>query len=138
MEPVPEGIKILFSPQCIKEGRLIRTMNRQLQLDQQSLVTAWQERLPALMEDGDSFSVQGDAADQNSLLIHFNAAGRQDYSLDFRCTYVDSREVAVNLIDAEQSGRNTDERTDAVQLLAQQYTRQIHECAQALQDLTNP
>ncbi|MEK5024989.1 MULTISPECIES: hypothetical protein [Paenibacillus] len=113
-------------------------MNRQLQLDQQSLVTAWQERLPALMEDGDSFSVQGDAADQNSLLIHFNAAGRQDYSLDFRCTYVDSREVAVNLIDAEQSGRHTDERTDAVQLLAQQYTRQIHECAQALQDLTNP
>lgn len=113
-------------------------MDRQLQVDQQSLVSAWQERLPALMEDGDSFSVQGDAADQNSLLIHFNAAGRQGYSLDFRCTYVDSREVAVNLLDAEQDGRVTDERTDAVQLLAQQYTRQIHECAQALQGLTNP
>ncbi|AIQ66293.1 hypothetical protein JI735_09085 [Paenibacillus sonchi] len=113
-------------------------MNRELQLDQQSLVSAWQERLPALMEDGDSFSVQGDAADPSSLLVHFNAAGRQAYSLDFRCTYVDSREVAVSLIDAEEAGRQTDERSDAVQLLAQRYTRQIHECAQALQDLTNP
>lgn len=113
-------------------------MNRELQLDQHSLVSAWQERLPALMEDGDSFKVQGDEADSNSLLIHFNAAGRQAYSLDFRCTYVDSREVSVNLIDVEQAGRHTDERTEAVQQLAQQYTRQIHECAQALQDVTNP
>ncbi|QSF45201.1 MULTISPECIES: hypothetical protein [Paenibacillus] len=113
-------------------------MNREMQLDQNSLVSAWQERLPALMDDGDSFSLQGDAADPKSLLIHFNAAGHQAYSLDFRCTYVDSREVAVDLIDVEQGGRHTDERTDAVQQLAQQYTRQIHECAQALQNLTNP
>ncbi|MNC05234.1 hypothetical protein D3C75_527010 [compost metagenome] len=113
-------------------------MNREMQLDQNSLVSAWQERLPALMDDGDSFSLQGDAADRNSLLIHFNAAGHQAYSLDFRCTYVDSREVAVDLIDVEQGGRHTDERTDAVQQLAQQYTRQIHECAQALQNVTNP
>lgn len=34
-------------------------MDRQLQVDQQSLVSAWQERLPELMENGDSFSVQG-------------------------------------------------------------------------------
>ena len=113
-------------------------MDRQLQVDQQSLVSAWQERLPALMEDGDSFSLQGDAANQNSLLIHFNAAGHQGYSLDFRCTYVDSREVAVDLLDAEKDGQHTDERMEAVQLLAQRYTREIHECAQALQSLTNP
>ncbi|CAM4501331.1 hypothetical protein [Paenibacillus typhae] len=113
-------------------------MNREMQLDQNTLISAWQERLPALMKDGDSFSLQGDAADQNSLLIHFNAAGHQAYSLDFRCTYVDSREVAVDLVDVEQGGRHTDERTDAVQQLAQKYTRQIHECAQALQNLTNP
>ncbi|MBY0014334.1 hypothetical protein [Paenibacillus typhae] len=113
-------------------------MNREMQLDQNTLISAWQERLPALMQDGDSFSLQGDAADQNSLLIHFNAAGHQAYSLDFRCTYVDSREVAVDLVDVEQAGRHTDERTDAVQQLAQKYTRQIHECAQALQNLTNP
>ncbi|WP_151737975.1 hypothetical protein [Paenibacillus tengchongensis] len=112
-------------------------MNRQLQLDQQTLVSAWQERLPALMNTGDSFQVQGDGADPNSLLIHFNAAGHQAYSLDFRCTYVDSREVAVNLVDVEQDGRHTDERAEAVQSLAQQYTRQIHECAQALQPLTH-
>ncbi|AIQ44553.1 hypothetical protein R70723_00430 [Paenibacillus sp. FSL R7-0273] len=113
-------------------------MNRDMQLDQNTLVSAWQERLPELMKDGDSFSLQGDAADPSSLLIHFNAAGHQAYSLDFRCTYVDSREVAVNLIDVEQSGRPADERNDAVQQLAQQYTRRIHECAQALQNLTNP
>lgn len=113
-------------------------MNRQLELDQQSLVSAWQEQLPALMEAGDSFTVQGDGADQKSLLIHFDAAGHQAYSLDFRCKYVDSREVSVDLLDVEQSGRHIDERSDAVQSLAQQYTRQIHECAQALQNLTNP
>lgn len=113
-------------------------MDRELQLDQQQLVSAWQQRLPEMMEDGDSFTVQGDAADRNSLLIHFNAAGRQDYSLDFRCTYVDSREVNVQFLDVEQDGRHTDERSEAVQGLAQQYKRQIHECAQSLKDLTNP
>lgn len=113
-------------------------MDQQLELDQHNLVCAWQERLPTLMDDGDSFNIQADEADRNSLLIHFNAAGHQAYSLDFRCKYVDSREVAVNLLDVEQSGIHIDERSDAVQLLAQQYTRQIHECAQALQDLTNP
>lgn len=113
-------------------------MDRQLEVDQHNLVSAWQDRLPALMNDGDSFSVQADEGDPKSLLIQFNAAGHQGYSLDFRCKYVDSREVAVDLLDVEQSGRHTDERSDAVQLLAQQYTRQIHECAQALQNLTNP
>lgn len=113
-------------------------MNRELQVSQEQLISAWQERLPALMNTGDSFTVQGDAANDQSLLIHFNAAGHQEYSLDFRCTYVDSREVAVDLIDVEQGGWHADERNEAVQLLAQQYTRQIHECAQALQDVTNP
>ncbi|AIQ33276.1 MULTISPECIES: hypothetical protein [Paenibacillus] len=113
-------------------------MDRQLEVDQHNLVSAWQERLPALMEDGDSFNVLADEGDPNSLLIHFNAAGRQGYSLDFRCKYVDSREVAVDLLDVEQSGIHIDEHSDAVQLLAQQYTRQIHECAQALQNMTNP
>lgn len=113
-------------------------MDQQLQLDQQQLVSAWQERLPSFMDHGESYAVQGDEADRKSLLIHFNAAGHQDYALDFRCTYVDSREVAVNLIDVEKAGRSTDEHNAAVQQLAQKYTRQIHECAQALKDVTNP
>ncbi|MDT3429028.1 hypothetical protein J2Z22_004624 [Paenibacillus forsythiae] len=112
-------------------------MDQQLQLDQQRLVSAWEEHLPSFMKDGGSFTVQADEGDPKSLLIHFNAAGRQHYSLDFRCTYVDSREVAVSLIDVEQAGQHTDERTDAVQQLAQRYTRQIHECAQALKKLTH-
>jgi hypothetical protein len=113
-------------------------MDRQLEVDQHSLVSAWHERLPTLMEAGDSFNVLADNGDPSSLLIHFNAAGHQGYSLDFRCKYVDSREVAVDLLDVEQSGIHIDEYNDAVQLLAQQYTRQIHECAQSLQNLTNP
>ncbi|QWU16373.1 hypothetical protein SAMN04487895_12929 [Paenibacillus sophorae] len=112
-------------------------MDQQLQLDQQQLVSAWQERLPSFMNEGDSYTVQADEGDQKSLLIHFNASGRQNYTLDFRCTYVDSREVAVNLIDVERAGQHTDERTDAVQQLAQRYTRQIHECAQELKGLTH-
>jgi hypothetical protein len=117
---------------------MIINMDRLLEVDQHNLVSAWQERLPALMDDGDSFNVQADEGDPNSLLIHFNAAGRQAYSLDFRCRYVDSREVAVDLLDVEQSGIHIDEHSDAVQQLAQQYSRQIHECAQALQNMTNP
>ncbi|ASA25069.1 hypothetical protein [Paenibacillus donghaensis] len=113
-------------------------MDRPLQMDQHSLVTAWKEQLPTTMDDGESFRVLADDGNRSSLLIHFDAAGHQAYSLDFRCTYVDSREVAVDLLDVEQSGRHTDERTEAVQQLAQRYTRQIHECAQALQGLTNP
>lgn len=113
-------------------------MDSHLELDQHSLVSAWQQRLPELMDAGDSFNVLADEGDPSSLLIHFNAAGHQGYSLDFRCRYVDSREVAVDFLDVEQSGVHIDEHNDAVQQLAQQYTRQIHECAQALQNLTNP
>lgn len=113
-------------------------MDRQLELDQHTLVAAWRERLPEMMDAGDSFEVAGDGADSSSLLVHFNAAGHQAYSLDFRCTYVDSREVQVSLVDVEQGGRHTDERTDEVQQLAKRYSRQLHECAQALKPVTNP
>ncbi|KAA9004659.1 hypothetical protein F4V43_10800 [Paenibacillus spiritus] len=113
-------------------------MEQPLNTDQTTLVAAWQERLPDVIDGNDSFTVQADAASPNSLLLHFNAAGRQEYSLDFRCTYVDNREVQVQLVDVEKAGRHEDEHTAAVQQLASHYTRQIHECAQSLQDLTNP
>lgn len=113
-------------------------MEQPLQLDQGRLVSAWKERLPSFMDEGESYTVQADESDRKSLLIHFNAAGHQDYELDFRCTYVDSREVAVSLVDVEKAGRSTDEHSAAVQQLAQKYTRQIHECAQALKPVTQP
>ncbi|MFP4978914.1 hypothetical protein ACE6ED_26150 [Paenibacillus sp. CN-4] len=112
-------------------------MNRELQIDQPALVSAWKAQMPSFLEDGDSFAVQADETDPHSLRIHINAAGHQAYSFDFRCTYVDSREVAVDLVDVERAGRSADERTDVVQELARDYTRHIHECAQNLQRITN-
>ena len=56
--------------------------------------------------------------------------GRQEYSFDFQCTYVDSREVKVDLVDVERDGATTDERNENIQGMVGDYTRHIHECAQ--------
>jgi len=113
-------------------------MNRELNIDQHQLVQAWQERLPELLHPGDHSLVAADGADGKALRIHIDANGRQSYSLDFACTYVDSREVQVQLVDVERDGQTIDERGDYVQELADHYTRHIHQCAQALQQITNP
>ncbi|MFB5269119.1 hypothetical protein ACE41H_20350 [Paenibacillus enshidis] len=112
-------------------------MNRELQIDQQQLVEAWQERLPTLIGPGDKAWVSADEADPKALRIHIEVEGRQMYSFDFACAYVDSREVKVNLVDVESEGRTVDERSDIIQQLADDYTRHIHQCAQALQQLTH-
>ena len=77
-------------------------------------------------------------ADAASLRIHIETAGHTKYSMDFHCTYVDQREVAVQLIDVEADGISVDEHTQIIQDLAEDYVRHIHECAQALQEVTNP
>jgi hypothetical protein len=111
-------------------------MNRELNIDQTELVGAWQERLPEVLNVGDRAQVMADEADQQAIRIHIDTAGHQMYSFDFKCAYVDSREVSVQLIDVERDGRTTDERTEPIQELAQDYTRHIHECAQSLQPKT--
>jgi hypothetical protein len=58
------------------------------------------------------------------------------YSFDFLVTYVDSREVKVNLVDVEKADQTVDERNDVIQNLIEDYVRHLHECAQALHDLT--
>ncbi|MNO37254.1 hypothetical protein D3C76_273350 [compost metagenome] len=113
-------------------------MNEELQIDQNTLVNAWQQELPVYLNPGDSAQVLADQADPRGLRVHINAAGRQFYSFDFHCSYSDQREVQVNLVDVEQDGVTIDEGHDLVQEMTAHYVRNIHECAQALQRITNP
>ncbi|MHA0858266.1 hypothetical protein [Paenibacillus sp. CMAA1364] len=113
-------------------------MNQDLQLNQDQLVDAWQSQLPSVLNPTDQSKVMADAKDENSIWINIGTAGRQAYSLDFQCTYQDSREVDVTLVDVEMDGRAVDRYTDVVQELAGDYTRHIHECAQSLHNIINP
>ncbi|MGG4554934.1 MULTISPECIES: hypothetical protein [Paenibacillus] len=113
-------------------------MNEEMLVDQGTLVEAWQQQLPDYLNPGDTSIVQADLADPYGLRIHINAEGRQDYSFDFQCTYMDRREVKVQLVDVEREGATVNEQSEQVQNLTEDYVRHIHECAQALQRITNP
>jgi hypothetical protein len=101
------------------------------------LLKAWQKTLPDIVEPGSGVSVRKDDGDPHALRVTVEAAGRTGYSFDFKCTYLDEREVRVELIDAEKDGRHLDERNEHVQNLIEWQVRHIHECAQALAVLTN-
>lgn len=111
--------------------------NDQLHIDQNRLVEAWKRTLPTTMNSTDSVTVQADAADSKAVRIQIATAGHSMYTFDFKCTYVDSREVKVELVDVEKAGQTVDERGPTIQELTQDYVRNIHECAQALQELTH-
>ena len=101
------------------------------------LLEAWQEMLPKVIQPGDGFEIHLEEARQNSLLIHIAVSGHSMYSFDFRCQYVDDREVKVELLDAQQGKRHIDERHETVQQLIEDYVRHIRECAQKLQGVTH-
>lgn len=103
----------------------------------EQLVDAWQRELLPIIGAGDSAQVRDDASDPHAVRITFQVAGHTGYSLDFKCEYVDEREVRVSLVDVETSEGSVDERTEAIQALVKQYMRYIHECAQVLQQVTN-
>jgi hypothetical protein len=109
----------------------------QLNIDQDRLVAAWKRTLPITMNSTDTVTVQADEADEKAVRIHIATAGHSMYSFDFKCTYMDSREVKVELVDVERDGQSVDERGEPIQGLTQDYVRNIHECAQALQELTH-
>ncbi|WP_159885291.1 hypothetical protein [Paenibacillus puerhi] len=108
----------------------------QLRIDQEELVQAWSRTLPTVLDASDQAKVWADGVHSNALRVHITTAGRSLYSFDFKCTYVDSREVQVELVDVERDGRNVDERTDIIQTLVDDYVRHLHECAQQLHALT--
>ncbi|MCS7460032.1 hypothetical protein N0M98_07735 [Paenibacillus doosanensis] len=107
-----------------------------LTVDQQQLAAAWSRTLPTVLNESDRAEVLADEAESNVLRIHIATAAHSNYSFDFKCTYVDSREVQVELVDVECDGRNVDERTTIIQTLIDDYVRHIHECAQQLHAVT--
>ncbi|MEK8133091.1 hypothetical protein WMW72_35030 [Paenibacillus filicis] len=108
----------------------------QLRIDAQELAQAWSRTLPSVLDASDQAKVWPDEAESNVLRVHITTAGRSLYSFDFKCTYVDSREVRVELVDVERDNHAVDERTDIIQTLVDDYVRHLHECAQQLHALT--
>ncbi|RAU92461.1 hypothetical protein [Paenibacillus sp. YN15] len=110
----------------------------QLQLEQSRLVDAWRRVLPTTMKTTDTVTVKADEANPKALRVAVGNAGHSRYTFDFLVTYVDSREVKVELVDAEKGeGGTIDERGNLVQDLIQDHVRNLHECAQALQQETH-
>ncbi|MBO9604744.1 MAG: hypothetical protein J7639_02270 [Paenibacillaceae bacterium] len=104
--------------------------------EQERLAAAWRKMMPAVLHEGDEATVNADESDPSGLMITIRTAGHTGFSFDFRCRYVDDREVLVELVDADKYGRTIDERPERVQQLVEDYVRHIHECAQALQSIT--
>jgi hypothetical protein len=122
--------------------RIVEVLNKMAQIDtltisQDQLVEAWAEALPKLLNESDRVEVKADGADAKAIGICIATAGHSMYSFDFKCTYVDSREVSITFVDVEQDGQHVNERTEIIQTLIGDYVRHIHECAQQLQALTH-
>jgi hypothetical protein len=109
----------------------------QLTVPQDELVQAWRGVLPERLHGGDRAEVWRDEADPKALRVHIRTAGRQMMEFDFAVRYMDSREIDITLTDAERDGQTVDERNDVMQALIHDYSRHLHECAQALQDVTH-
>ncbi|MDQ0116303.1 hypothetical protein [Paenibacillus harenae] len=109
----------------------------ELRTNPEQLAEAWRNTLPRTMNSSDRCEVFPDEADAKALRVTIHSAGHQAYTFDFKVTYVDSREVLVELIDVEKDQVAVDERTDMMQQLILDYKRHLHECAQALQQLTH-
>lgn len=107
-----------------------------LTVDREELRAAWTRTLPTVLNQSDRFEVHPGEDDQ-TLRVHIASAGHSMYSFDFSVSYVDSREVRVELIDVEKGDDSVDERNETIQQLVEDYVRHLHECAQALHSLTH-
>lgn len=101
------------------------------------LAGQWERVLSERIPPSDKSHVQADEADEQAVLIHIATEGRSSYSFDFKCTYKDSREVKVDLLDVERDGVHIEGTQDHVQEMIDDYVRHIHETAQALHDITH-
>lgn len=109
----------------------------EMTVPQDRLAEAWQQVLPERLHGGDRAEVIADEADPRALRVHIRSAGHQMMEFDFAVRYVDSREIDIELTDTERNGQTVDERNDVMQALIQDYRRHLHECAQALHDVTH-
>jgi hypothetical protein len=106
-------------------------------IDQARLVEAWKSALPNTLEQTDQARIWADESDPAALRVHITTAGHTGYTFDFKVRYVDSREIRVDLVDVEQGQMHINERTEVVQSLIEDYVRHLHECAQALKEVTH-
>jgi hypothetical protein len=106
-------------------------------INQSRLVEEWKSALPNTLDKADQARVWADESDPVALRIHITTAGHTGYTFDFKVKYVDSREIEVELVDVEQGQMHINERTEVVQLLIEDYMRHLHECAQALKEVTH-
>ncbi len=102
------------------------------------LLQAWENTLPQTLNAGDTAKVWLDERDGEALRIRIDTKGRQGYGFDFRLTYLDSREVKVDVLDVSTAGLTDNNHAENVQELTDDYVRHIHESAQILQNITNP
>jgi len=103
----------------------------------EQLAAEWARELPKRMPKSDHAKVWADEGNDQAVRIHITNEGRSSYTFDFACTYVDSREVKVDLVDVERDDVHIDETQEHVQELIGDYIKHIHECAQALHNVTH-
>ncbi|UUZ82554.1 hypothetical protein LJK88_00100 [Paenibacillus sp. P26] len=108
-----------------------------LQIEGKALAEAWARTMPMVLNSSEKVEVKPDEAEANAVRVHIIVAGHSMYSFDFKCTYVDSREVDVELVDVERDNVSVDERTGIIQTMVDDYVRHIHECAQRLHAVTS-
>lgn len=106
-------------------------------INQDQLVKEWQTTLPDTLNSTDEARVLADPSNPQTLLVHIITAGHSGYTFDFKITYVDAREIRVELLDVEQDQVHVDEKTEIIQTLIEDYVRHMHECAQVLNQVTN-
>jgi hypothetical protein len=106
-------------------------------VDQARLVEEWKSVLPNTLEEADQVRIWADEGDQQALRVHITTAGHTGYTFDFKITYVDSREIKTELVDVERGQEHIDERSEIVQTLINDYVRHLHECAQAMKEITH-
>lgn len=106
-------------------------------INQAELVKEWMAVLPTTLHYTDQARVWADEGDSQALRIHIVVSGRTGYSINFKVTYVDAREVKVELTDVQRGTTHIDETGENMQNLVDDYVRHIHECAQALHKVTN-
>ncbi|MBN6187480.1 hypothetical protein JQN58_10990 [Aneurinibacillus sp. BA2021] len=110
----------------------------QMSVERSELLQAWQRTLPSTCKQTDTIEVLADQLDPDALRIHVNTAGHQHYEFEYKCKYVDPREVQVTLLNIQRGGDTVFDPNLEIQSLSEEYMRNIHECAQALHPLTNP
>jgi hypothetical protein len=106
-------------------------------IDQNRLVEEWKSALPNTLEKADQARVWADEGDPQALRVHITTAGHTGYTFDFKVKYMDAREIEVELVDVEKGQVHIDERSEIVQTLIEDYVRHLHECAQALKEVTH-